>query len=427
MLKVDVEKGDKVDEGALICVIEAMKMENEITAPSAGTVEQLGDLRGRLGRHRRHDRRNQVAAACLRRWSWGRAPSAPSLADRLVAEGWEVTLVDRLGAGHPRSESGGETRLLRFSHGGDVLYTRLARRARELWLELGGGVLEESGVVWLARRPDGWEAESEAVLRAEGIPVEHLAPEDGVRLLPGLAPAGLSHVLHEPEAGVLHAGRAVRALAERAAARGARVETGAAEPAGAAVRVGDRVLEADAVVWACGAWLAGLFPELVRLRVTLQQLALFEAGPEWAGPGWVDFDGPWYGHAAIAPHGFKVAHDADGPPADPDERPLEAGADAVRHARRYLAERFPALADAPLARAPACHYSLTSDSNFLFARHPGEPGVWLLGGGSGHGFKHGPAVAEHAAAVLAGRAEPEPRFALGERAPGRKLRTAGST
>ena len=33
-------------------------------------------------------------------------------------------------------------------------------------------------------------------------------------------------------------------------------------------------------------------------------------------------------------------------------------------------------------------------------------------------------MAEHAAAVLAGRAEPEPRFALGERAPGRKLRTA---
>jgi len=181
------------------------------------------------------------------------------------------------------------------------------------------------------------------------------------------------------------------------------------------------------VVWACGAWLARLFPELIRLRVTLQQLALFHAGPEWAGPGWVDFDGPWYGHAALAPHGFKVAHDIDGPAADPDERPLEAAEDAVRLARGYLAERFPGLAEAPLARAVACHYSLTPDSNFVFAPHPAEPGVWLLGGGSGHGFKHGPAVAEHAAAVLAGRAEPEPRFALGERAPGRSLRTAGSS
>jgi acetyl-CoA/propionyl-CoA carboxylase biotin carboxyl carrier protein len=41
VLKVEVEKGATVEEGALICVVEAMKMENEITAPAAGTVEEL--------------------------------------------------------------------------------------------------------------------------------------------------------------------------------------------------------------------------------------------------------------------------------------------------------------------------------------------------------------------------------------------------
>jgi acetyl-CoA/propionyl-CoA carboxylase, biotin carboxylase, biotin carboxyl carrier protein len=46
VLKVAVQKGAEVDEGALICVIEAMKMENEITAPSAGTVEELGVSEG---------------------------------------------------------------------------------------------------------------------------------------------------------------------------------------------------------------------------------------------------------------------------------------------------------------------------------------------------------------------------------------------
>jgi acetyl-CoA/propionyl-CoA/long-chain acyl-CoA carboxylase, biotin carboxylase, biotin carboxyl carrier protein len=46
VLKVAVEKGAQVDEGALICVIEAMKMENEITAPSGGTVEELGVSEG---------------------------------------------------------------------------------------------------------------------------------------------------------------------------------------------------------------------------------------------------------------------------------------------------------------------------------------------------------------------------------------------
>ena len=350
-----------------------------------------------------------------------------SLADRLAREGWEVTLVDRHPPGHARAESGGETRLLRSAHGEDVLYTRLARRARELWIELGAGVFVESGMAWLARHEDGWEAQSERVLRAEGIPVERLAPEEGRRLLPGLCPDGLVHVLHEPEAGVLHAARGVRALVERAQDSGARLELGEAVPEGGAVRVGERVLEADVVVWACGAWLGRLFPELVSLRVTFQQLVLFEAGPDWAGSGWVDFDGPFYGHAAIEPHGFKVAHDVDGPPADPDARPLDATEQAIRTARDYLAMRFPGLADAPVASAPACHYSLTPDSNFLFGPHPREPGVWLLGGGSGHGFKHGPAVAEHVASVLGGHAVPEPRFALGERRPGRSLRTAGSS
>jgi len=41
VLKVAVEQGAAVDEGALICVIEAMKMENEITAHKAGTVAEL--------------------------------------------------------------------------------------------------------------------------------------------------------------------------------------------------------------------------------------------------------------------------------------------------------------------------------------------------------------------------------------------------
>jgi glycine/D-amino acid oxidase-like deaminating enzyme len=52
--------------------------------------------------------------------------------------------------------------------------------------------------------------------------------------------------------------------------------------------------------------------------------------------------------------------------------------------------------------------------------------VWFLGGGSGHGFKHGPAIAERVAAALTG-GEPLPaRFGLGERGPAGVLRTAGA-
>jgi sarcosine oxidase len=354
-----------------------------------------------------------------------------SLADRLAREGWDVTLVDRFEPGHRRAESGGETRLIRCSHGPDDFYARSARRALELWRELGQGVLVESGVAWFARRNDGWEADSERVLRAAGIPVERMSPEEGARLFPSLAVDDLAFVLHEPEAGVLRAADGVRALVRRAREAGARLVIGEARPEGERVRLNAdgaaaESLEADVVVWACGAWLRGLFPEVVPMRVTFQQLVLFEASPEWNALGWVDFDAAFYGHARVEGVGFKVGPDMNGVEVDPDTRPLEATAEAVATAREYLAMRFPALAGVPVAGAPGCHYGLTPDGEFVFARHPEHKRVWLLGGGSGHGYKHGPPLAEHVAAVLAGTAEPEPRFALGERRAKRSLRTAGA-
>ena len=349
-----------------------------------------------------------------------------ALADRLIAAGWEVTLVDRFEPGDPRSESGGETRLLRYSHGPDGFYSASAWQARSAWMEL--GVLVEAGAVWFARREDGWESESERMLRAQGIPVERLDPSAAARLFPSLATGDLAFALHEPAAGVLRAGDGVRALVARARDGGLRVVRGEARPDGESAVVEGRRLEADHVVWACGGWLAGLFPEHAALRVTRQDVVLFEAGAEWASPpapGWIDFDASAYGHGSIEPHGLKVASDREGQPIEPGTR-ADAPAASLAAAREYLATRFPALASAPVRSAPACHYSLTADGNFLFARHPEHERVWLLGGGSGHGYKHGPAVAEHAAAVLAGEAEAEPRFALGERTPSRALRTAGS-
>ena len=349
-----------------------------------------------------------------------------ALADRLAREAWQVTLVERAEPGHRRAESGGETRLIRCSHGADPFYPQLARRGLELWRELGRGILVESGVAWFARREDGWEAQSARVLGGHGISVERLAPSEGERLFPTLNTADLAYVLFEPEAGILRAADGTRALVERAREAGARLELGDAKPEGAAMRLDGRVLEADALVWACGGWLGELFPTLVRQRVTLQEVVLFQAGAEWRAPGWVDFDAGLYGHGLVEPHGFKVASDADGPNVDPSERPLEASERAIAGATKYLAHRFPGLAGAAVASAPACHYSLTPDAGFLFARHPEHDRVWLLGGGSGHGFKHGPALAEHVADVLEGRAGPEPRFALGERARADSLRTAGS-
>jgi glycine/D-amino acid oxidase-like deaminating enzyme len=357
------------------------------------------------------------------------------LADRLAGQGWRVTLVDRDEPGHGRAESGGESRLIRCSHGSDAWYTRSAWRARDLWRELERDtqteLLVEAGLAWFARREDGWEADSERVLREAGVPVLRLAPAAAAELFPSVRTDDLAFVLHEPAAGILRARSATRALVARAQARGALLERAEARPDGATALLADgRRLGADFVVWACGAWLARLFPGLVTLRVAQQDLFFFDAPPEWTTPplpGFVDYDGAAYGLGALDGNGVKVGPDVDGPPLDPDQWPRSPRAESERLAREYVALRFPALAGAAIGSSAVCQYSLTADTHFIAAPHPDHGGrVWLYGGGSGHGFKHGPVLAESMQAWLTEDELPVPRFGLGPRAWDRSLRTAGS-
>jgi sarcosine oxidase len=355
-----------------------------------------------------------------------------SLAWWLARRGSEVVLVDQFAPGDERATSGGETRLIRCAHGPDADYAAMARRARTLWRELeaeaGEALLLEPGVSWFAHSDDGWEAASLRVLGELGVPAVREDVAEAARRFPGLRGDDLAWVLHEPEAGVLRAARAVRALAAQAAAHGATVLRARARAAGPAVALDDgRVLEGDRVVWACGGWLARLFPELVRLRVTSQELVFLDGGEAWRGVGgWVDYDRATYGTGDLDGLGVKAAWDVEGPPADPDA-PLPAPtAEVERLARGYLADRFGALADAPLVGAKTCRYEITPDSHFLAGTQPEHPSVWILGGGSGHGFKHGPAMAERVVAAWEGGPPLPARFALGERARGRSLRTAGT-
>ena len=46
VIEVRVAEGDEVAEGAVICIVEAMKMENELTAHRAGVVTQLAVAAG---------------------------------------------------------------------------------------------------------------------------------------------------------------------------------------------------------------------------------------------------------------------------------------------------------------------------------------------------------------------------------------------
>lgn len=355
-----------------------------------------------------------------------------SIADHLAANRWKVELIEQYEPGHARQSSGGETRLIRYSHGTAEWYSMLAYRARELWhgLERDSGeqLLLRSGVIWFAHRDGGWESDSAATLARLGIPARTLDPGDLERVFPSIETLDLAFAVHEPQGGVLMARRAVRALVRRAQRRGVRLTAAPAKPDGDAVIVGGDRRRADVVVWACGPWLPRLFPGIVSASVTQQDIIYVGAPAGWATPdvpGWIDYDAAIYGTGDVEGTGFKVGPDFEGEPIDPDtvdRLPVQRSIDV---ARAYLRRRFPALGDAAVVMTRTCQYTSTPDANWIVAPHPEHPSVWIVGAGSGHGFKHGPALGEHVGRLVSGAAAPDPMLGLGRRSAGRNLRTAG--
>jgi glycine/D-amino acid oxidase-like deaminating enzyme len=338
-----------------------------------------------------------------------------STARELARRGWDVTVVEQYTPGTVRSASGGDTRLIRFAHGDVEWYSLMARRALDLWQELeaetGTRLFEPVGVAWFDSGDGDFTTRSEETLQRLGMPAERLTPEEARHLYPSLGGDDLRSVLLEPDAGVLYARLATQALA-----RGLRIETGRVTPA--------QPPEADVVIWACGAWLSKTFPGLVELRISRRDVFFFGVDGTWAGtPGFCDYDAPAYGHGELGGLGMKIAPDGPGEEVDPDSLDRLPLASNERLARAYAARRFPSLARAPLIGARVCQYTLTGDTHFLVGRHPEHPSWWLLGGGSGHGFKHGPALGEYVADCVEGAREPEPFHALGPREGNAGLRT----
>lgn len=364
----------------------------------------------------------------------------------LTRRGWAVTVLERATPGHVGASSGGDSRLLRSSHGGERWYTQLAWEGRAAWRQLqadtGQQVLAETGIVWFARDEDGWEADSAVVCRELGIPVERLAADRIRDLFPSVRTDDLAFGLWEPHAGVLRARVAVQAMVALAQREGATVRTGVSArraggtgnagrtgETGGVVDIGGETLHADRVVWACGPWLPALFGDRLSLTVTQQDACYFSAAAPWRAdrvPAWVDFAGAAYGTGDLDGHGFKCSTDRQGPPFDPDHDDRTPVAAHVTAARELLAHRFPALSGAPLAGTRTCQYTTTADTEFLIAPLDSDA-EWIAGGGSGHAFKHGPALGEIVAEMVDGSRPPDPRFGLSTRAPSGSLRTAGHT
>ncbi len=347
----------------------------------------------------------------------------------LVRAGRRVLLLDAWGAGHSRSSSGGESRIIRMGYGQDALYTGMAAQSLALWKQLenstGESIFHPTGVLWMARGTDPYSAATQSVLAEAGVPFEVLTAAGLAERFPQFGlPAGDAYGIFEPESGALMARRAVRAVGLDAVAFG--LEYGIAavrvSPQGRVQTANGEEIRSKAYVFACGPWLPKVFPDVLGRRIfpTRQEVMFFapRAGDSQfaasAFPAWIDFSDPRgpYGFPDLEGRGVKLAFDLHGPAFDPDAGGRQVSAGSVDAARQFLAERIPALRDAPLTETRVCQYENTSNGDFLLDRHPEFANVWLAGGGSGHGFKHGPAVGAYLCARLVEGGGGEPRFSL---------------
>ena len=352
-------------------------------------------------------------------------------AHALSGAGLSVLLLDSYGAANARASSGGESRVIRAGYGAEEFYTRWAVRSLGLWREFFDAsgcpeLFRQTGVLWLARDGDALVSDTHSTLQRLGVQVEKLTRAEMGRRYPQFDFGAVTHGLYEPEAGALLARRAVRRVVEETVKGGGEYfQASAVAPAGVG-RVGalgtsdGSRLSAGAYVYACGPWLPALFPELLggRIHATRQEVFFFGTPPGDARfspplmPVWVDFGAEVYGVPDLEGRGFKMALDRHGPALDPELDSRLPTAETLAEVRRLLAARFPSMCAAPLVEARVCQYENTSNGDFLIDRHPDFENVWLAGGGSGHGFKHGPALGEYVAGLIAGGSEPDERFSL---------------
>jgi len=354
---------------------------------------------------------------------------------RLLERGARVTLVDAWGPGNSRSSSGGETRVMRGTYGPDQPYTVMAARALKLWAKYERKwkrhLLHRSGVLWMASgRDDAFERASVHMLAAAGIKCQELSPRQMSKRCPQINFEGIEWGIFEPECGYLDSRASCAAVVEAFLLAGGQYRQVAVivpdqashdenflrNNRGIVLSDGSR-LAADRYVFACGPWMGTLFPHTIGslIRATKQDVFFFGHGSRDSLkftdaylPVWADHCGSFrYGIPGDGCRGFKVADDTRGPDFDPTSGERTVDPETLSEIREYVSFRFPALRDAPVVETRVCQYEQTPDNHFIIDRLPTNENVWLIGGGSGHGFKHGPAIGEMMADLILKDREPK--------------------
>ena len=345
---------------------------------------------------------------------------------RLRELGHEVTLVDAYGPGNSRATSGDETRQIRCGYGDRELYARSALRAMTAWRErereFGVSLLTVTGRLQLAPEWTPSLRATQELLTRLGVSWETLTADDMRRRYPQMNPEGMGVGLLEPGAMVIRAKQAILTVGDAFVRKGGTLRVARAVPGNS---TGERLLDlrtpegerisAERFVFACGPWLPKLFPQLLANRIQVPGRDVFYFGvpagdSRFLASALPNFsESAYYGFPSIDGRGVKVCPTTGSPTFDPDVDERVVSAIEARRAREYVARRFPALASQPITETRVCQLENTADEHFIIDRHPAWENVLIAGGGSGHGFKHGPVIGDYIARRVLGEAT-DPAF-----------------
>jgi glycine/D-amino acid oxidase-like deaminating enzyme len=361
----------------------------------------------------------------------------------LLERGAKVTLLDAYGPGHPRATSCDEVRQIRMSYGDREVYTRSAVHALQLWKareqEFGRKLVFPGGRLVMRR---AWNKELEdqkAIFDRLSLPYEVLQPEEMTKRYPQVGFEGVGVGFLDINAGLLKAREAIIAITETFERKGGSIRLARAMPGATAGRTlqhatldGGGTLSAGAFVFACGPWLRHVFPDLLGTVITTSRIEIAYIGSPAGDDSYRQGVLPNLSEEDTFPGapgevsytqsdidaGLKIARGGERLPMDLDRDERIVSARQIRRIHEYVRVRFPKLNE-PIVASRVCQSDASPDSHFVLDRHPGLDNVWIAGGGSGHGFKHGPVVGEYMADRVTGRpAAPELErvFSLARRA-----------
>jgi sarcosine oxidase subunit beta len=350
------------------------------------------------------------------------ASVAYHLAQRGVTD---VVLVEReetLGAGSTGRNAGGVRH--QFSNDANIRLSIESIELFEHFEDVIGSPLDfhQDGYLFLLADADIVAAfeRNAALQRSYGIAVDWLSPDDVVRLAPGVSPDGVRAATFCARDGIADPHGVTAGFASAAQRAGLRTwldtaVTGISRD-GQGIRAvhttrGD--IATRVVVNAAGPW-AAIIGEMagVALPVAPLRRHIFLAQPPGA-EGWyhtgiptapasrimvIDFESTFYFHREGAALLFGMR--------DPDESAafdIDVDWTLLEKIAPVAARRLPILGDAPISHAWAGLYEMTPDAMPIISAIDDAPGLFVIGGFSGHGFQHAPAAGRILADLITGR------------------------